>query len=153
MYKCFIENINYDCIIKRTSVEFKNKNNKLIIGFFDIKTYNLINNILIINLKCKNIFHITSNNLIKIYNHLRSNIYNLNIEINLPELLVNEKISNDWLCNICLDNTNNNDIVQVRCCKNYLHFDCLLNFIKSNKLFNCPICRNNRCILCLGKGC
>ena len=154
MYKCFIKKINYDCIINRTFIEFKNKKNRIIVGFFDILTYKIINKVLIININFSNTLYVTSNNLIKIYNNIHTNIYNLNMEIKLPDLLTNIQMENDWICNICLDNRNNSDnIVHLRCCKNYLHFNCLLDFIKSNKLYNCPLCRNNKCILCIGKGC
>lgn len=75
------------------------------------------------------------------------------MELNLPELITDKKMHKDWICNICLDNNINSDIVEMRCCKNNFHFNCILAFVKSNKLFNCPMCRNNRCILCLRKGC
>ena len=78
------------------------------------------------------------------------------MELNLLELITNKQMHKDWICNICLDNNNNNknsDIVKMCCCKNYFHFNCILTFVKSNKLFNCPICRNSHCILCLGARC
>ena len=154
MYKCYIKNINYDCRIKRSYIEFKNKNNKLIISFFDITQCILVKDILIIKTNSiKNFIYIKSNKIKNIYDNIKTNVYNFNMELNLPDLLTNRKMKNDWICNICLDNNNNCDIVEMRCCKNYFHFKCILAFVKSNKLFNCPMCRNNSCILCLGKGC
>lgn len=154
MYKCYIKNINYDCRIKRSYIEFKNKNNKLIISFFDITQCILVKDILIIKTNSiKNFIYIKSNKIKNIYDNIKTNVYNFNMELNLPDLLTNKKMKNDWICNICLDNNINSDIVEMRCCKNNFHFNCILAFVKSNKLFNCPMCRNNRCILCLGKGC
>ncbi len=40
----------------------------------------------------------------KLKKHTFSNIYNLNMELNLPELITDKKMNNDWICNICLDN-------------------------------------------------
>ena len=154
MYKCYIKNINYDCTIKRSYIEFKNNNNKLILSFFDITQCKLVKNVLIIKVKnIKKLLFINSNRINGIYDSIKTSIYNLNMELNLPELLTNKKMHKDWICSICLDNNNNCELVEMRCCKNYFHFNCILTFVKSNKLFNCPICRNSRCILCLGAGC
>jgi len=151
MYKCYIKNINYDCTIKRSYIQFKNNNNKLIVSFFDITQCKLTKKVLIIKAKnIKKLLFINSNRINGIYDSIKTNIYNLNMELNLPELITDKKMNNDWICNICLDNNNNCDIVEMRCCKNNFHFNCILDFVKSNKLFNCPMCRNNRCILCLG---
>tara|TARA_B100001173_G_scaffold295102_1_gene289577 strand:- start:571 stop:1035 length:465 start_codon:yes stop_codon:yes gene_type:complete len=154
MYKCYIKNINYDCTIKRSYIQFKNNNNKLIVSFFDITQCKLVKNVLIIKAKnIKKLLFINSNRINGIYDSIKTSIYNLNMELNLPELITDKKMHKDWICNICLDNNINSDIVEMRCCKNNFHFNCILAFVKSNKLFNCPMCRNNRCILCLGKGC
>lgn len=154
MYKCYIKNINYDCTIKRSYIEFKNNNNQFIVSFFDITHCRLVKDILIIKTKSiKNFVYIKSNKIKNIYDNIKTNIYNFNMELNVPELITNKKMKKDWICNICLDNNINSDIVEMRCCKNNFHFNCILAFVKSNKLFNCPMCRNNRCILCLGKGC
>lgn len=154
MYKCYIKNINYNCKVKRSYIEFKNNNNQFIVSFFDITHCRLVKDILLIKTKSiKNLLYIKSNKIKNIYDNIKTNIYNFNMELNVPELITNKKMHKDWICNICLDNNINSDIVEMRCCKNNFHFNCILAFVKSNKLFNCPMCRNNRCILCLGKGC
>lgn len=45
-----------------------------------------------------------------------------------------------FTCPVCLENFNDNNIIVVSCCKNKLHLECFMKWIKDNE--TCPICRN-----------
>lgn len=149
-------NKTYNYIVKRTFIEFIRKiydNKKIIISYFDIEKFNLINNnYLTIDTKQNKVITIKGNKSQDIYNKIKYAIYMLRIDFKIGELVTDKKPENDWICNICLEN-NHNDLIELRCCKNILHKSCFYTFLQNNKLFNCPICRNTKCILCLGKGC
>ena len=151
-----INNINYNYTVKRTYVEFINKKyngNNIIISYFDIKKFDLINNNhLTIDTKQNKVITIKGNKSHDINKKIKYAIYMLRIDFKIGELVTDKKPDSDWVCNICLDN-NHNNLIELRCCKNFLHKSCFYTFLQNNKLFNCPICRNNKCIVCLGKGC
>jgi hypothetical protein len=53
----------------------------------------------------------------------------------------------DINCSICIEDFKNNDnIIRLSCNHNY-HYDCILEWFKSNPLPNCPICRDDQIIL------
>ena len=152
MLKCKINNIKYNAVIKRTFIEFNNDNNTIKTSYFDMNIPIIINNSLIIEISCLPDLIITGNNIRKIYIGIKKAIYNLRIEFKIGELLTNKLVDEEWVCSICLENEDK-DKIELRCCNNILHYDCYLNYLKCNKFFNCPLCRNNKCIVCLGKGC
>ena len=152
MLKCKINDIKYNAVIKRTFIEFNSNNDNIKVSYFDITPPKITNSTLVIEITCLPDLIITGNNIIKIFNGINRAIYDLRIEFKIGELLTNKLVDNEWVCNICLDNENKNKI-ELRCCNNILHYDCYLDYLKSNKYSNCPLCRNNKCIVCLGKGC
>ena len=152
MFTCKINNIEYNATIKRTYIEFNSDNDDIKLSYFDINKSKIRNNTLVIEIFYLPTIFITSNNIIKIYNNISKAIYNLQIEFKIDELLTDKIPDPEWVCNICLEN-NHNKLIELRCCKNILHKSCFYTFLQKNKLFNCPLCRNNKCIVCLGKGC
>lgn len=53
------------------------------------------------------------------------------------------------ICCICLENTCNNNIININCCKQPIHKLCLKEWIITKGLYfcNCPICRRKICNL------
>lgn len=62
-------------------------------------------------------------------------------EINVEEISTQlAKFKLDKECHICQNTETNNNIVEVNCCNNNYHKDCLIKWLNINK--TCPTCRN-----------
>ena len=44
-------------------------------------------------------------------------------------------------CCICL-NTNKDNFIKLKCCKQFIHKGCIIELVVNNDVFNCPICRS-----------
>ena len=151
-YECIINGIYGKIIIYRTYIKCIYNSINIKIGFFDIIVCNIINNKLVIKTEYFNDILITSNNKKKIFNNILINIGNLKYDMKISDLIVDNK--EIFTCAICLEeNTKQNEIVKLKCCNNLLHYKCYLEYLKNSKLYNCPLCRNIKCPICLGKGC
>lgn len=151
-YECIINDINGKIIIYRTYIECIYNSRNIKIGFFDIILCNIIRYKLVIKTEYLNDIIITSNNKRKILNNILKNIANLKYDVKIGDLIIdNDEI---FTCTICLEeNTKNQDIVKLKCCNNLLHYKCYIEYLKNTKLYNCPLCRNKECPICLGNGC
>lgn len=154
IYDYNLNNNNIEIKINRTTIIIISSI-KHIISFFDLKYYNIENNKLCLYLYNNTKIYIKGNNIKNIYDKINEKIKNLNYDFKICDLIINNNnnICKDFICSICLDNNKNIDIVKLKCCNNYLHYKCYLEFLKSNKIMKCPLCRNTKCPICLGKGC
>ncbi len=68
------------------------------------------------------------------------------IDIYISDLIYNEHIDSDWVCNICLENDKKN-CIKLKCCNIIFHQKCIEQYWKTNCDNNifmtniCPICK------------
>ena len=145
---CFVDNIEYIATPKRTYLLLDNITNKIKISYFDIINFVFNNHILILNMTInnKNEIIIKGSNIKKLYTHILHNINILNYDFEVYNLITDKNKIDKTQCCICLDETNNDTIIKLNCCKNTFHLNCFKTYIKSRVIYCCPICRDNNLI-------
>lgn len=141
---CYVDNIQYIAIPKRTYLLLDNITNIIKISYFDINNFVLSKTNLTLNMNVdihKNIT-IKNNNVRKLYNNILHKINILNYDFEVCNLITDVQKNEEGNCSICLDETNNDTIIKLNCCKNTFHLKCFKTYMKSRVIYCCPICRN-----------
>ena len=152
---CFINKEQYIADVRRTYLYLSNFDNEIKVSWFDIKENYVRSNKLIIKQKPKpSMITIEGDNAIMLYNKMEKGITDLRYDIRIGNLVIDNKeiVNNDWECTICLENHQQQDLIQLLCCKSIYHRECIHSYWKTNNKNKCPLCRNTKCPFCLDLG-
>ena len=145
---CFVNNIQYLATPERTYLLLDNIANVIKVSYFDINNFVSNMNKLILNMNKQDNIIIKGSNLKNLYMHILHNITILNYDLEVYNLITNvdENKIDETHCSICLDETNNDTIIKLKCCKNTFHLNCFKTYMKSRVIYCCPICRDDNLI-------
>lgn len=154
---CLIDKKKYILDINRSHLNLiLNDTHKIKIGWFDVKICKLVYNNIYLKLYNEESYILeqyNQNNIKSIYLEIDKSIKNLFFDLKVGELIINNQdIEDDSECCICFEsNKNDEEIVQLKCCNNVLHLECLIQHWKSNYTYKCPLCRDTKCLFCFGE--
>ena len=76
-----------------------------------------------------------------LYNNIHGNIKKLRYDIKIGNLVIDNKeiINSDWECSICLENCQQEDLIQLKCCNSIYHRSCMDKYWKTNSKIKCPL--------------
>ena len=152
---CFINNDQYIADVKRTYLHLSNYDNQMKVSWFDIKEIYVQSRKLIIKQNTiPSIITIEGDNIVYLYKIINVSMYQLRNDMRIGNLIIDNKkiVPSDWDCSICLENHQQDDLIQLLCCSGIYHRNCINNYWKTNNDIKCPLCRSTKCPFCLDNG-
>lgn len=141
---CYIKGNQYSAKPLRTYILFSNVINEIKISYFDLINVIEYSRTLILNMNSNRKIIIKSDDIRNLYKNIQSCVNKLNCDLDIGNLLTNEKQCN---CSICLDENNDDLVIKLNCCDNMFHLNCYTTYIKSRLDYSCPICRCKNLII------